>query len=114
MKFLPSICFGAVLLLLTGCSDPERNRFVQLCIDNGDSSERCGCTFDSLKQQVGTIDAEFVDFVADFAKWGLRDGDPGLDRFQIMEKYDLEEPEFVDLAEIVGGTMIRALGSCRG
>ena len=106
--------FAFALVILFGCSDPERNRFVQLCVDNGDSSPRCECAFDSLKKEIGTIDAEFVDFVADFAKWGLREGDRGLDRFQIMDKYELKEEEFVDLAEVVGGTMIRALGSCRG
>lgn len=106
--------FAATLVFLFGCSDPERSRFVQLCVENGDSAERCRCTYDNLKQEVGTVDAEFIDFVADFAKWGLREGDTGLDRFQIMKKYELDETEFVDLAEIVGGTMIRALGSCRG
>jgi hypothetical protein len=105
--------FAIALITLFGCSDPERGRFVQLCVGNGDSSSRCECAFDSLKREVGTVDAEFVDFVADFAKWGLREGDVGLDRFQIMEKYELSEDEFVDLAEVVGGTMIRALGSCR-
>jgi hypothetical protein len=101
------------LAILFGCSDPERSQFIQLCIDNGDASERCTCTFNSLREEVGKIDAEFVDFVADFAKWGLREGDKGLDRFQIMEKYELKEEEFLSLAELVGGTMIRALGNCR-
>ncbi len=115
MKSLRQLSILATaLFLIIGCSNPERSRFVQLCVENGDSAERCRCTFDNLKEEVGTVDAEFVDFVADFAKWGLREGDTGLDRFQIMEKYELQEAEFVNLAEIVGGTMIRALGSCRG
>ena len=103
---------GLFSLMLFSCGDANKVRFVGLCSDSGDSQTKCSCTFDRLQSDVGEIDEEFVNFVADFAKWGLEDGEAGLDNEALIEKYDLSQEEFQDLTLLVGSTMLQALSTC--
>ena len=100
------------MFMLAACGDPNKIKFVGLCSDSGDSETKCSCTFDRLEADIGEIDEEFVNFVADFAKWGLEDGESGLDNEALTEKYDLSAEEFQDLTLTVGSTMLQALSSC--
>ena len=65
-----------------------------------------------LEEEIGEMDDQYVSFVADFAKWGIAQGDQGLNREQIKDKYTLSEEEFRSRAQIVGSTMIRAFNIC--
>jgi len=103
----------AVLVLLSGCDSPEKKQFVSLCEGAGDTGQHCSCTYDAIKKDVGKIDAQFVMFAADFAKWGKEPGSPGLDRDQMMKKYDLNKDEYHALAGEVGSSMLKALASCK-
>jgi len=103
---------SALVLMLAACGDPNKIKFVGLCSEAGDSETKCSCTFDRLATDVGEIDEEFVNFVADFAKWGLQEGEAGLDNEALIEKYELSEQEFQDLTLLVGSTMLQALSDC--
>ena len=102
----------AFVVALTGCGDPEKIRFVDLCSDNGYSQGQCSCMFDTLENDVEDIDDEYVSFLADFAKWDYEDNGGGLDRAQMMEKYQLSEDEYVELTVIVGTTLPQAIQLC--
>jgi len=106
------VLFGVLALTLAACGDPNKIKFVALCSEAGDSETKCSCTFDRLQADIGEIDEEFVNFVADFAKWGLEDGETGLDNQGLIEKYDLSPEEFQDLTLTVGSTMLQALSGC--
>ena len=118
-------CLGIALFCavsLSACDDPERTRFVGLCVESGDTDRRCGCMFEVLVSEVaaqggsedGTVDAEFIAFVADFAGWTQSDQGLTLQTAELKSKYDLSDDEFRFLAELVGGTMIAAFNSCDG
>ncbi len=97
---------------LVACSDPMQTKFVGNCIDGGNSDDRCSCTYQLLEREVGTIDDEFIDFVADFAKWSVKKGDEPLEKSDMMAKYELSEEDFHDLSGVVGNAMLRALNAC--
>ncbi len=101
-----------IAFIVQSCGDPQENRFVSLCVEAGDSNERCSCTFAMLEEEVGEMDDQYVSFVADFAKWDLAQGGQGLNREQIKDKYTLSEEQFRSRAQIVGSTMIRAFNIC--
>ncbi len=112
-KFLMRIVCVAALALLSGCDSPEKSHFISQCVGAGDSTQQCRCTFDALEKDMGEIDGEFVSFAADFAKWGARAGEPGLNREQMMQKYELNDDEYRVLAGEVGGAMLKALNKCQ-
>ena len=109
--WLRSFC-GAVLVMLSACDSPEKSQFVSSCVGAGDSLQRCSCTFETLERDVGDVDQEFVSFAADFAKWDVDPGESGLDRTQMMQKYELNDEEYRALAGEVGVAMLNALASC--
>lgn len=100
-------------LSLASCEDPNRQKFALLCSANGDSIERCRCTYDVLEKKVGEVDEEFVSFVAHFAKWDLEGTEAGLDRAALMERYDLNEEDYIEIAGATGAALLEGFNGCK-
>lgn len=107
-----SVVLFALVSGLSGCGDPIERRFTALCTARENPHYRCSCMFSLLTEDMGTIDEEFVTFVADFLKWNVPKGGVGLDRDGIMLKYEMSPDEYKEVTTKLGTSLNRSFNQC--